>query len=229
MEQPWLRQLSNSLFVATSCCAKRLQQLMTSLPLGTVLAYAVWDAELNGLPSRTISEHRDRSRPSTEMPTAGLQDATLINAVTFTAQCHSFPDVTTVANASSYNITVSYENGREVIYDSFHPLYENVTYAVDARGKTVTILTTPPILDARRDSGSTFDVPSPVVDYHDVHFMVINQTAVINVQTNALMNITPTPSPTNSAWTPPAVRANRNLRPPFELVRGSMGIVFPLD
>ncbi|KAI6010598.1 hypothetical protein EDC04DRAFT_3145920 [Pisolithus marmoratus] len=160
----------------------------------------------------------------TEMPTAGLQDATLyetladkaafgnatVNAVTFTAQCHSFPNIsTTVADDSSYDITVTYESGRDFSYYSLYPLYENVTYAIDAYGKTVTLLTTPPILDVHGDSGSTFDVPSPFVDSQSMTIQittcvlsVINQTAVINVQTNALTDINRTPSPTDSTWTP---------------------------
>ncbi|KAI6040156.1 hypothetical protein EDC04DRAFT_1550562 [Pisolithus marmoratus] len=159
----------------------------------------------------------------TEMPTPGLRNATLhetlsgqalwnatVDAVTFGAQCYSFPNVSAaVANDSSYNITVTCESGENITYPPLYPLYENVTYSIGALGNTVTLLMTPPVLDATGDSGSTFDIPNSFVDSGSMTIQVttcvlsmMDQTAVIDARTNALVSINRTSSITDSTWTP---------------------------
>lgn len=161
-----------------------------------------------------------------EMPTIGLHNATLyetlvpdgaafgnatVNAVTFEAQCHSFPNVSTTVDdvPNEYNVTVTYESGKCHTFPPFYPLYENVTRVIGAQGKTVTILTTPPVLDANGDAGSTFEIPSPSNNSEPMTLQIttcalslVNRTAVINAQTNALVNINEMSSPANSTWTP---------------------------
>ncbi|KIK18207.1 hypothetical protein PISMIDRAFT_684514 [Pisolithus microcarpus 441] len=161
-----------------------------------------------------------------EMPTTGLHNATLyetlvpdgaafgnatVNAVTFEAQCHSFPNVsTTVGNLpNEYNVTVTYASGNDYMFLPFYPLYENVTRVIGAHGKMVTILTTPPVLDANGNMGSTFDIPSPSNDSELMTIQIatcilslVNRTAVINAHTNALVNISEMSSPANLTWTP---------------------------
>ncbi|KAI6099336.1 hypothetical protein EDD16DRAFT_509663 [Pisolithus croceorrhizus] len=146
-----------------------------------------------------------------ELKTSGLSGATLyetvsarsgydsatVNAVTFGAQCYSLSNVDATLNPTqngSYTVSATDGNQSPVTYSPIYGFYENVTYAVSAYGRTVTILATPPILDA--NLSLTIQIMTCVLSLTD-------RGASINASTNELLSLTsPSPPSPSSLWTP---------------------------
>ncbi|KIO06618.1 hypothetical protein M404DRAFT_437119 [Pisolithus tinctorius Marx 270] len=111
--------------------------------------------DTTGLKGATLYETLSKSSER-----LGFGNAT-VAAVTFGAQCYSLSNISATMNPEqngSYTISMTDGNQLPVSYSPVYGLYENVTNVLYAYGKAITILATPPILDANLDSGSTFNM-----------------------------------------------------------------------
>ncbi|KAI6010600.1 hypothetical protein EDC04DRAFT_3145921 [Pisolithus marmoratus] len=226
--------------------------LMSLVPFNnTEVAYVTTQYEMLNLADLPINSYWTTAtaliRSVTGYPaiqTIGLQNATLfetlptgsgygptqVKAVTFSAQCYSLYNVSAIATpGGTYNISASNGTQPPVTYPPVYGFYNNVSYAVGADGKTVTILTTPPILDANLDSGSTFNITQNVptqggsnetetitIQIMTCVLSLTNQAAIINASTNALLTVSPpSPSP-NPIWTPWQANSTGNPDPQLD-------------
>ncbi|KIO06611.1 hypothetical protein M404DRAFT_24328 [Pisolithus tinctorius Marx 270] len=182
-----------------------------------------------------------------EVPKIGLQNATLYEtivgetfvvgnatagAVTFGAQCYSLSNVSATLNPTqngSYTVSATHGSQPPVTYSPIYGLHENVAYAVHAYGKAVTILATPPILDASNNSGSIFNITqtrstaggSNVTETVSIQIMTCvlsktHQVTTIDAFTSTLQSVDPvSPSP-SSTWTPWLANSTGNPDPQLD-------------
>ncbi|KAI6139704.1 hypothetical protein BKA82DRAFT_4221299 [Pisolithus tinctorius] len=161
---------------------------------------------------------------------SGYGNAT-VAAVTFGAQCYSLTNVSATLNSGlngSYTVSAADGDQPPVTYSPIYSLYENVTYEVYANGRAVTILATPPILDANNNAGSTFNITqtrptaggvneteTTTIQIMTCVLSLTHQSAIINASTNDLLSIDPV-SPLNSTWTPWQLNSTENPDPELD-------------
>lgn len=129
----------------------------------------------------------------------------------------------------SYTISMTDGNQLPVSYSPVYGLYENVTNVLYAYGKAITILATPPILDANLDSGSTFNMTETRHSsngLNDTEIVIIqamtcvlsltSQQATISASTSALLSVNPVSPPPNSTWLPWQINSTGNPDPQLD-------------
>lgn len=182
--------------------------------------------DTTGLKGATLYETLSKSSER-----LGYGNAT-VAAVTFGAQCYSLSNISATMNPEqngSYTISMTDGNQLPVSYSPVYGLYENVTNVLYAYGKAITILATPPILDANLDSGSTFNMTETRHSsngLNDTEIVIIqamtcvlsltSQQATISASTSALLSVNPVSPPPNSTWLPWQINSTGNPDPQLD-------------
>ncbi|KAF8840656.1 hypothetical protein BDN67DRAFT_627201 [Paxillus ammoniavirescens] len=159
----------------------------------------------------------------TLMDTAGLGNAS-VNATTFGSSCFTLPNITAQLNSDNISYSLTSTVGNEQLYfQPVYPYFQNVISVFsllgtrEPPGRQIGLISMPPIKDSRGDVGSTFEVVRPInqagPDGHELNetismqlmacsLYLTQQTAVIDAQTNSLLEIDTAPPAWNSLWTP---------------------------
>ncbi|KAH7922483.1 hypothetical protein BV22DRAFT_1037445 [Leucogyrophana mollusca] len=157
------------------------------------------------------------------LDTSGIDNAT-VNATTFGVDCFTLPNITATRDVTNLTYSVTSTVGDEQIYFmGVYPYYQNVLKffplagTAPTPGRQVGLLAIPPIIDSRGDAGSIFQMLRPInqtgpngtepnelvsVQAMACSLYLINQTAIVDAQTNELLRVEPALPPDESQWVP---------------------------